>query len=177
MYLRGYKLLFLTTSCGLIMGFSLPDQPIVDCPICRTRIQVHRPSFVEKLPSNLYIDSLLQLVGVPTPPKKIDTPPTSPGTTGLQSVDLFAGGTKCSHCKTLCDSSAVNSCEHCKLVSFLLTLQLAICSFCRAIFNSRRLERGVCGILNYYTYFDVFCCCFVCTCSNKLLYVFLSLSC
>lgn len=90
----------------------------MDCPICRTRIQIHGPHFVEELPSNLYIDSLLELVGVR---KKVETPPPTPGTAGMHSVDLFAAGGKvrCTHCKTMCDGSDVIACEHCKLVSSL----------------------------------------------------------
>ncbi|KOB69371.1 Regucalcin [Operophtera brumata] len=69
------------------------------------------PNFLSELPSNLYIDSLLALVGVSPKPT---TPPATPSasTVGMQSADLFASGARCAHCKTLCDNSAAGRLDH-----------------------------------------------------------------
>ena len=81
------------------------------------------PNFVENLPSNLYIDSLLQLVGIQNgsvqAPKSPGTPPVTPavGNSG-QNVDLFAsGGIRCVHCKSVVDNCDITQCDHCKLVN------------------------------------------------------------
>lgn len=44
---------------------------------------------------------------------KVEEAPMTPNT---QSVELFAGGVRCSHCKSMCDNADVTACEHCKLV-------------------------------------------------------------
>ncbi|XP_061384046.1 tripartite motif-containing protein 3-like [Danaus plexippus] len=100
------------TFCCACLKVYVADQPVITCPICCTRIQVLRQNFVEELPSNLYIDTLLTMFGVE---KKSDThtPPVTPY--NLQSVDLFAAGVRCSQCRTMCDNSDVSACQHCKL--------------------------------------------------------------
>ncbi|CAH2042379.1 unnamed protein product, partial [Iphiclides podalirius] len=106
------------TFCLACLTVYVDAEPIIECPICYTKIQVTGPSFVDDLPSNLYIDTLLQMVGISTAkPRKPETPPTTPavGGVGVQSVDLFAGGSRCCHCRSMCDNSDVNTCEHCKL--------------------------------------------------------------
>ncbi|KAG6452013.1 RING finger protein nhl-1 isoform X2 [Manduca sexta] len=104
------------TFCMACLTVYIADLAVVECPICRTRIQVHGQNFVNELPSNLYIDSLLNIVGIKNMPVKTsETPPSTPGTVGMQSVDLFAAGVRCCHCKTMCDSTEVSSCLHCKL--------------------------------------------------------------
>ncbi|KAI5635130.1 6-bladed beta-propeller domain-containing protein [Phthorimaea operculella] len=101
------------TFCMACLTVYTADVPVLECPICLTKIQVTGSNFINDLPSNLYIDSLLQLVGQNEEPKtKQLTPPV---TNGGQNVDLFAGGVRCSHCKTICDSSDTTACEHCKL--------------------------------------------------------------
>ena len=78
------------------------------------------PNFVENLPSNLYIDSLLQLVGIQNGqvPKNTGTPPTTPSSaTPAQNTDFFAAGARCVHCKSVCDNSDITQCDHCKLVN------------------------------------------------------------
>ncbi|VVC97996.1 unnamed protein product [Leptidea sinapis] len=91
------------------------DLPIINCAICNTRIPTHNSSFVDNLPSNLYIDTLLSMVGIKPDKQTSTTPPSTPATPGLQSVDLFAAGVRCMQCKSMCDSSDVSYCEHCKL--------------------------------------------------------------
>lgn len=59
---------------------------------------------------------MLTLVGV-EPMNKSGTPPMSPSPTAMQSVDLFATGSRCASCKTMCDNGDVTLCVHCKLVS------------------------------------------------------------
>ncbi|CAB3228826.1 unnamed protein product [Arctia plantaginis] len=112
------------TFCMACLSVYIADQIIFDCPICRTRIQVQGENFLENLPSNLYIDSLLQLVGINgtntlTRPKSTDSPPGTPSSTSPsnppQSVDLFAVGSRCAHCKTICNNEDITSCIHCKL--------------------------------------------------------------
>ncbi|KAI8420147.1 hypothetical protein MSG28_008718 [Choristoneura fumiferana] len=92
-----------------------PNLPILECPICGTKIQVTGPNFLQNLPSNLYIDSLLQLVGISNDKPKTSTPPMTPATSFGQSVDLFAAGVRCTQCQTMCDSVDVTACEHCKM--------------------------------------------------------------
>lgn len=80
------------------------------------------PNFVENLPSNLYIDSLLQLVGIQNGNGQVSknpgTPPATPTVAGPnQNVDLFAAGTRCVHCKSVCDNFDITQCDHCKLVN------------------------------------------------------------
>nr|XP_026491584.1 RING finger protein nhl-1-like [Vanessa tameamea] len=99
------------TFCFTCLKTYVSDLPVISCPICRTRIQIHGPSFVEDLPSNLYIDTLLSMVGVSVTPKT-ETPPVTP--TNMSSVELFAAGIRCSHCRSVCDNSDISSCEHCK---------------------------------------------------------------
>ncbi|KAJ2948509.1 hypothetical protein O0L34_g7759 [Tuta absoluta] len=102
------------TFCMACLTVYTADVDILECPICRTKIQVTGSNFINDLPSNLYIDSLLQLVGqseAAKTPKQL----TPPVTNGGQNVDLFAAGVRCSHCKTICDSSDTTACEHCKL--------------------------------------------------------------
>ncbi|XP_011556566.3 RING finger protein nhl-1 [Plutella xylostella] len=107
------------TFCFACLTVYSSDLHVFDCPTCRTRIQVTSPSFIDSLPSNLYIDSLLNLVknrGSDSQQGKRNiakTEPTLPGH-GVQSVQLFAGGVPCSQCKTVCDSPDVTSCQHCK---------------------------------------------------------------
>ncbi|XP_013163173.1 PREDICTED: RING finger protein nhl-1-like isoform X1 [Papilio xuthus] len=102
------------TFCQACLTVYVDAEPIIDCPICCTRIQVQGTNFVDELPSNLYIDTLLQMVGISTTKSKQPvTPPSTPA--GLQTVDLFAGGSRCSHCRSMCDTVDVTTCEHCKL--------------------------------------------------------------
>ncbi|XP_072942330.1 uncharacterized protein [Epargyreus clarus] len=104
------------TFCLACIKVYIADEPIIDCPICRTRIQIHSSNYVDTLPSNLYIDTLLAMVGIDnaSKPKSPETPPPTPST-NFQSVDLFAAGVRCSHCKTMCDNPDVTFCDHCKL--------------------------------------------------------------
>lgn len=85
--------------------------------MCRTRVQVLGPKFIENLPSNLYIDSLLQLVGINTNglPKTLETPPPS-ATNNTQNNEFFNPGTRCAHCKSICENFDITQCDHCKLV-------------------------------------------------------------
>ncbi|CAH0590287.1 unnamed protein product [Chrysodeixis includens] len=95
---------------------------VFDCPICRTRIQVIGDSYIENLPSNLYIDSLIQLVGIQnngeaaksTPPHTPATPVT-PAKSSSPNVEFFPSGVRCVHCKSVCDNTDITSCDHCKL--------------------------------------------------------------
>ncbi|XP_068620417.1 tripartite motif-containing protein 3-like [Battus philenor] len=106
------------TFCLACLRVYVDAEPIIDCPICYTRIQIHGANYVEELPTNLYINTLLQMVGISSSPAKApDTPPTTPatGVGGMQSVDLFAGGLRCCHCRTMCDACDITSCGHCKL--------------------------------------------------------------
>ncbi|CAH0764401.1 unnamed protein product [Diatraea saccharalis] len=111
------------TFCLACLGVYISGSPIIKCPICNTKIQVSGPNYVNELPPNLYIDSLLRLIGInkgtisnegssspvaTTPPSNL---PTNSGT----SVNLFAGGTRCSQCKTMCDNPDVICCKHCKM--------------------------------------------------------------
>lgn len=93
------------------------DLVIFECPLCRTRVQVLGPKFIENLPSNLYIDSLLQLVGINTNglPKTLETPPPS-ATNNTQNNEFFNPGTRCAHCKSICENFDITQCDHCKLV-------------------------------------------------------------
>lgn len=105
-----------------LTGVNIPfsDLIIFNCPICRTKVQVLGSSFVENLPSNLYIDSLLQLVGIQNNvprSKSTVSPPATPTTNPAHNVDLIASGTRCVHCKTMCDNVDITQCDHCKLVS------------------------------------------------------------
>ncbi|XP_045777272.1 RING finger protein nhl-1-like [Maniola jurtina] len=100
------------TFCCACLKIYVADLPIINCPICRTRIQVHSTDFVEELPSNLYIDTLLAMVGVNEDKKKPDTPPSPMN--NMQSVELFAAGVRCSHCRSICDDLDISNCEHCK---------------------------------------------------------------
>ncbi|KAJ0174149.1 hypothetical protein K1T71_010295 [Dendrolimus kikuchii] len=105
------------TFCMACLSVYIEDQVVFDCPICRTRIQVQGMNFIDELPSNLYIDSLLNLVGITNNAHvKTSTPPTTPlgSNTNMQSVDLFAAGVRCSQCKTMCDNADVTACQHCK---------------------------------------------------------------
>lgn len=103
------------------------DRPMFTCPICRTKIKVPSPNFLKDLPSNLYIDSLLSLVGLKEPTNNRITPPSTPAAgaaagaaaAGTSSVDLFAGGVRCAVCQSVCDNNEVTCCRHCKLVSFI----------------------------------------------------------
>lgn len=101
--------------------FPFSDLIIFDCPICRTRVQVLGPNFVDNLPSNLYIDSLLQLVGIQnivSESRNSGTPPTTPIITSPpQNTDMFAAGSRCVHCKSMCDNAEITQCDHCKLVN------------------------------------------------------------
>ncbi|KAL0869875.1 hypothetical protein ABMA27_006078 [Loxostege sticticalis] len=108
------------TFCLACLTVYISDQPIIDCPICHTRIQVQGPGYVNSLPSNLYIDSLLSYVGINNdsdPKSSVMAAPSTPvnGSVSVQSVELFAGGTRCSQCKTMCDTGDVSCCEHCKM--------------------------------------------------------------
>ncbi|CAK1584541.1 unnamed protein product [Parnassius mnemosyne] len=106
------------TFCLACLKVYVDAEPVIDCPSCHTRIQIHGPNYLDDLPSNLYIDTLLQVVGISTAkPKKPVTPPTTPatGVSGIQNVDLLAGGLRCCHCRTMCDNNEVITCEHCKL--------------------------------------------------------------
>lgn len=110
------------TFCMACLSVYIEDLIIFDCPICRTRIQVHGENFIENLPSNLYIDSLLQLVGINSTDnannvlrsKNVGTPP-SPSYNVTQNVDLFAASTRCANCKTICDNGDITSCDHCRM--------------------------------------------------------------
>ncbi|XP_041984826.1 RING finger protein nhl-1-like isoform X2 [Aricia agestis] len=104
------------TFCYNCLKVYVADLPVIECPLCRTKIQVHGSNYIEELPSNLYIDTLLQMVGISNgKPTKPETPPVTPNGTGMQSVDLIAGGLRCSHCKTMYDTIEVKHCDHCKL--------------------------------------------------------------
>ncbi|KAI8420146.1 hypothetical protein MSG28_008717, partial [Choristoneura fumiferana] len=103
------------TFCMACLAVYAADLPILECPICGTKIQVTGPNFLQNLPSNLYIDSLLQLVGISNDKPKTSTPPMTPATSFGQSVDLFAAGVRCTQCQTMCDSVDVTACEHCKM--------------------------------------------------------------
>ncbi|XP_004933397.1 RING finger protein nhl-1 [Bombyx mori] len=104
------------TFCMTCLNSYIGDKPIFECPICKTKIQVQGPNFIRDLPSNLYIDSLLNIVGIHNKPQKNpETPPATPTTPGTQSVDLFAVGLRCSNCKSHCDNTNITSCEHCRL--------------------------------------------------------------
>ncbi|XP_021182080.3 uncharacterized protein LOC110370553 [Helicoverpa armigera] len=107
------------TFCTACLSVYIADLIIFDCPICRTRVQVLGPNFVDSLPSNLYIDSLLQLVGIQnivSESKNSGTPPTTPIiTTPPQNTDMFAAGSRCVHCKSMCDNAEITQCDHCKL--------------------------------------------------------------
>lgn len=97
------------------MFSTITDFLVISCPICHTRIQVQNTQFVDDLPSNLYIDTLLAMVGINEgKEKKVETPPITPN--NMQSVELFAAGVRCTHCKTMCDNVDVTYCQHCKLV-------------------------------------------------------------
>ncbi|XP_045452242.1 RING finger protein nhl-1-like [Melitaea cinxia] len=111
------------TFCFACLKSYVTDSSVISCPICRTRIHIQGTNFIEGLPSNLYIDTLLSMIGIDTG-SKVEEAPMTPNT---QSVELFAGGVRCSHCKTMCDNSDVTACEHCKL------------SFCRVCW-SQHLE-------------------------------------
>ncbi|KAJ8717879.1 hypothetical protein PYW07_005809 [Mythimna separata] len=106
------------TFCTACLSVYIADLIIFDCPICRTRVQVIGPNFVENLPSNLYIDSLLQLVGIQNGNGQVNkspgTPPATPSV-APQNVDLFAAAARCVHCKTVCDNFDITQCDHCKL--------------------------------------------------------------
>ncbi|XP_026762929.2 RING finger protein nhl-1-like [Galleria mellonella] len=106
------------TLCMACLGIYIADATTIECPVCRTKIQITGPNFVQELPSNLYIDSLLQLVGLKSKTsQKSETPPQTPAfsTATYQSVDLFAAGVRCSHCQTMCDNSDTINCQHCKM--------------------------------------------------------------
>ncbi|XP_075980968.1 tripartite motif-containing protein 2-like isoform X2 [Anticarsia gemmatalis] len=107
------------TFCMACLSVYIADAIIIGCPICRTRIQIQGQNYIENLPSNLYIDSLLQLVGISSMNgdvrKSTGTPPSSPAVNNGQSVELFAGGVRCVHCKSMCDSFDITLCDHCKL--------------------------------------------------------------
>ncbi|XP_039759236.1 RING finger protein nhl-1-like [Pararge aegeria] len=101
------------TFCGACLKIYVADLLIINCPICRTRIQVQNVNFVDGLPSNLYIDTLLAMVGGTEDQKQLETPAALMNNT-LQSVELFASGVRCSHCRTICDNMEISNCEHCK---------------------------------------------------------------
>lgn len=103
------------TFCMACLAVYAGNSPILECPICRTKIQVTSPNYISDLPSNLYIDSLLQLVGISNGSEKVATPPQTPLIPGMQSVELFAAGVRCTQCQTMCDSVDVTACEHCKM--------------------------------------------------------------
>ncbi|CAK1551462.1 unnamed protein product [Leptosia nina] len=105
------------TFCLACLKVYVADLAVFSCPICNTRIQVNGPNFVDELPSNLYIDTLLHMVGMKTDKTTPNvTPPTTPASaSGYQKVDLFASGIRCTSCKTMCDNSDTSFCEHCKL--------------------------------------------------------------
>ncbi|KAM3963315.1 uncharacterized protein ACR2FA_002680 [Aphomia sociella] len=105
------------TFCMACLRAYIMDAPTVECPVCRTVFQITSPNFVKELPSNLYIDSLLQLVGIKVKnSQKNETPPRSPSAVAThQSVELFASGIRCSNCQTMCDNNDISNCEHCKL--------------------------------------------------------------
>ncbi|XP_053615115.1 RING finger protein nhl-1-like isoform X1 [Plodia interpunctella] len=94
----------------------LVNGPIIECPICRSKVEVTGSNFLNSLPSNLYIDSLLHIVGVTNKSvdPKAETPPT-PTVNGM-SVELYAAGVRCSNCQSMCDSSDTTNCQHCKLI-------------------------------------------------------------
>ncbi|XP_045522340.1 tripartite motif-containing protein 2-like isoform X1 [Pieris brassicae] len=103
------------TFCLACLKVYVADLAVVSCPLCHTRIQTG-PNFVESLPSNLYIDTLLHMVGIKAEKTSSSTPPTTPAiASGYQNVDLFAAGMRCTSCKTVCDNSDTSFCEHCKL--------------------------------------------------------------
>ncbi|XP_059060932.1 RING finger protein nhl-1-like [Achroia grisella] len=106
------------TLCMACLDVYISDATTIECPVCRTKINITGPNFIQELPSNLYIDSLLQLIGIKTKtPQKPETPPHSPayGSATYQSVDLFAGGVRCFHCQTMCDNADTINCQHCKM--------------------------------------------------------------
>lgn len=102
------------------------DLHVFDCPICNTRIKVSSSNFINDLPSNLYIDSLLSLVGIKETRSSRITPPSTPNA-GVSSVDLFAAGARCSTCQSMCDNTDVTCCRHCKLVGFITELYFIFC--------------------------------------------------
>ncbi|XP_026742559.1 RING finger protein nhl-1-like [Trichoplusia ni] len=110
------------TFCMACLSVYIADLAVFDCPICRTRIQVIGDSYIENLPSNLYIDSLLQLVGIQnngetgkaTPPPTPSAPVT-PSKNSSPNVEFFPTGVRCVHCKSVCDNTDITSCDHCKL--------------------------------------------------------------
>ncbi|CAH0695862.1 unnamed protein product [Spodoptera exigua] len=106
------------TFCTACLSVYIADLVIFECPLCRTRVQVLGPNFVENLPSNLYIDSLLQLVGINTNgvTKNLETPPPTPSVTNnAQNNEFFNPGTRCVHCKSICENFDITQCDHCKL--------------------------------------------------------------
>ncbi|CAH0401260.1 unnamed protein product [Chilo suppressalis] len=111
------------TFCLACLTVYIADLPVINCPICNAKIHVTGPNYVNNLPPNLYIDSLLHLVGINKglssneksgSPAAV-TPPIQLPVTSESGVELFAGGTRCSHCKSMCDSHDVTSCQHCKM--------------------------------------------------------------
>ncbi|XP_049877184.1 tripartite motif-containing protein 3-like isoform X2 [Pectinophora gossypiella] len=102
------------TFCMACLLVYITDKPIIECPTCRVKIQVKGANFVKDLPSNLYIDSLLEMFGVNGENKSVPASPGTP-TTPTQHVELHAGGVRCSYCKTMCDSSDISACQHCKM--------------------------------------------------------------
>lgn len=85
--------------------------------MCSFKIHVTDSKYLEKLPSNLYINSLLELVGKREASQIENTPTIS--SSDLMSVDLHAASIRCSQCQTICDASATTCCDHCKLVSVI----------------------------------------------------------
>ncbi|XP_045501928.1 RING finger protein nhl-1-like isoform X1 [Colias croceus] len=105
------------TFCQACLKIYVADLHVISCPVCHTRIQTNGSNFVDNLPSNLYINTLLHMVGIKPSDKTTNaTPPSTPSTPlNYQNVDLFAAGIRCSNCKTLCDNPDISMCEHCKL--------------------------------------------------------------
>ncbi|XP_067005421.2 tripartite motif-containing protein 3 isoform X2 [Anabrus simplex] len=67
---------------------------VLRCPTCQLELQMNSAEDISALPSNLYIDSLLKLVGQPDGPS-----------------DEKA---RCVRCQTVCDK--INNCQHCRQI-------------------------------------------------------------